>query len=574
MPDLPRLKSFADIPVVPFPTPKPEIAGHVQGALAQGAANLEGVLGHITAKEVELEHEQRNLTARFSADQAAFSAYNNFVDVTDQIRQGKVNYETFPQFQSDETTKDLSGPIQTDHLMQAYTYAADTIYQENLVGISKQGSLAQYAYTNEFTTQARAHMQRLHTEKDQRKVGELQQGFRDQVKNLTFKAGQTEDYNTSLFEQQYNDLITKPRAGEFPNATSLYTPEQLQVMKRQDLVDIQASPYRYQIASGKDGAFTALREIGKSKTLPSDVKLHLRDEAHKVIGAENAELTSQRQQDEFEDKSSANKSYASFIQNSLNSKTSLEDLESILQADTMKQSLSWETGSLYDNAVAYVSTLRERRKNAAHVASDRNTLIDVETGIYTGRMNDGSRMRDVRDLNRYASKLSDEDYKAFSNTLASRVERRVSESYTQAQQEINLAVGVIPSLLNYDSKISDLAYDMKSEFNGLTRALRDANNHDPNAYLKISREVVGRYTPRIQSQMLISVQDRIKNLVYKTPEEAAKALGGEHSMQYRSWLMRYAQLQELLTQVGGPETAPKKPGIKLPSEEGGGKKTP
>src|SRR4029077_18072826 len=160
-----------------------------------------------------------------------------------------------------------------------------------------------------------------------------------------------------------------------------------------DEPNILAAPIRALAMNGTDGSFQALRELRNYQYFTPVLQHQLRTEIHNNIAAENAELTNTRHAQQFEDHSNANQIYQKFVQNSLNPKTTLEDMEAMLQQPTMRESLTWETGSLYDNAVSYVATLKERQR-AQREHSDRQTLTDVETGVYVGRMADGSRMRD------------------------------------------------------------------------------------------------------------------------------------------------------------------------------------
>ena len=271
MPELPRLKQWTDIGVVPRPTPSPQVASELSQAEAQGASQLSSIFGHITAKDVELAKQERTLTSRFAAESASFNATQDAITAFDNIKTGKLGYESFPNVPEFAEKK---GQIQTDDLMLAYREAATNIrntYRDGLQAAG-HGALAGYAFTNEYDTNILSYSQKLHTDRDQRKEGELQSSFRDRADAFKKQVaigilGPNEAKGRYLAE--FNKVVPQ-----------IYTPQQAATMRAKDLRDIRMAPTMQMMADGKSpdlfeqletGELSKQIARGESSLLPEDL---------------------------------------------------------------------------------------------------------------------------------------------------------------------------------------------------------------------------------------------------------------------------------------------------------------
>lgn len=271
MPELPRLKQFTDIAVVPRPTPDPGVASQLSQATAQGASQLSTIFGHITAKDVELSKQERDLTSRFAAEHAAFNATQDFITATDQIKTGKIGYENFPNIPEFAGGK---GPIQTDDLMLAYRETATSIRGRYVDALQTNGhgALAGYAFANEYDTNVLSYSQKLHTDRDQRKVGELQSAFDDRATAFK-KQVAIGILGPAEAKLRYDDEFNKV-------APQIYTPQQAQLRRDKDHRDIRMAPTMQMMADGKSpdlfeqletGELSKQIARGESSLLPADL---------------------------------------------------------------------------------------------------------------------------------------------------------------------------------------------------------------------------------------------------------------------------------------------------------------
>ena len=354
MAELPRLEQWAPISVVPRPTPNPEAASLVQRTLAQGAGQMEQILGHITAKDIESRKAEQTASLRLAAENAVHDQFTSFVDKTDKVRTGQL-------------PDDEGNPVKTDDLMTVYGRMHGEHRQAGIDSLKSYGPLAQYAFANEFDSLSASHLQKLHTDRDKRKIGDLQGGFDTQFRNIIDYTAHG-DYDVKAAERKYRDLLDD-------TGSKIFTPEQKQSRLNSDIKAIHLAPYYQKIATGYGPTLFEEIERGKIKDLSGEELLDLRakvmDDNWKVSSKQAADYTAQKR--DFDDKSS---------------KVTVSHAEEIRQGLFRRDMLEQESPNLNKEDYKYLDTMMSVQEHAGGPgngmihASDK---LDIAMSVVTGQ---------------------------------------------------------------------------------------------------------------------------------------------------------------------------------------------
>jgi len=277
MPDLPRLEQWSDIKVTPFPTPPAGAASLVSKTTAQGAGEMESALGHITAKDIELRRHEQAIESRLSAENVVHQQFATFAQQADDIRLGN--------------WRDEEGhPARTDDLMTHYGRIQGEQRQAGLDSLKNAGPLAQYAFANEFDSLTFSHMQKLHADRDRRKMGDMQGEFDASMKGIIDYAAKG-TYSQQVAEQKLQGLFEDI-------GNRILTPEQQHESRTQNLKAIHLAPYYQQVDNGKGPDLFERIQNGKIKNLSGEELFDLRSKILKdnweVSAAQSAKYTADK----------------------------------------------------------------------------------------------------------------------------------------------------------------------------------------------------------------------------------------------------------------------------------------
>lgn len=540
MPQLPRDQGLLPMRPVEAPTPSPEAAGMVPGAVAGAGGNLL----ELGKRLLQQEAIQRTALAHARAEELRGHALSQVRTYSDHVAQ---------------TLTDDQGNAVDEHQITANVAK----YAE---GVHKQMTETLNKELGKFAPQGLERFETGFQSDIINHIGNVT--MRDQNRLVNSKIAYTTDQAvTSIVDRakgEPSDKLKREVDGLLMNPTMRMTMTDAQLStKRQQAYDaIDMIPYQQRILRGD--ARDVIKEVQDGK-VKANIAPDVFKYANTYMSESHARWSNEHQENEAIQKGNAVKEWDNFLAKSLQPNVTADALEHDLLGPGMRERMSWATGTYYDNAVTYVHTLRHRAQTEGRIVTQRPTLVEVETGISNGMI------KSIDDLNKYESRLSDHDYKNFAGTLLHRSDARTHQAYSQGQREITLMTQTMPALFNFDQAMKDIQLNMVSEYNSRTRQLQDSNNHDDMQYLGAAREIIQRYMPRIQQRLLLAPQEMQKNLIFQTPQEAEKVLG-KNTTQYLDWLVKYKMVQDAMAQgqLSKPTSGSEKPQgqYKPPSQMG------